>query len=158
MSHTYAPLHRLTMRRRGFTAVELMLVVIVIGTLAAFGFPRVARELRRSRANQASAAVATDIEVAFSLAARQRKPVTVSYDAGTKELRVADRATGAVLRRRPLGADTEWKIDQVTTTGLPATIFPSGLANASFTVNLTSGSFTRRVTSTRVGLTRVFTP
>jgi prepilin-type N-terminal cleavage/methylation domain-containing protein len=147
-----------TTRRRGFTAVELMIVVIIIGVLAAFGFPRVARELRRSRANQASSVVAADIEVAFSVAARQRKPVTVSYVTGSKELLIADRATGSVIRRRPLGTGTEWNIDQVTTTGLPAAIFPSGVANGSFTIDLTSGTFTRRVTSTRVGLTRVYTP
>ncbi len=144
--------------RRGFSAVELMIVLVMIGMLAAFGFPRVARELRRSRANQAASVVAADLEVAFSMAARQRKPVTVSYVTASKEIRIADRASGTVIRSRPLGAGTEWNIDQVTTSGLPATIFPSGIANAAFTIDLTSGSFTRRVSSTRVGLTRVFAP
>jgi hypothetical protein len=32
------------------------------------------------------------------------------------------------------------------------------VASGSFTIDLMSGSFTRRVTSTRVGLTRVYTP
>ena len=145
-------------RRRGFTAVELMIVVVLMGVIAAFGFPRVAREIRRSRANQASSVVAADVEVAFSLAGRQRKPVTLSYVSSSKELQIADRATGTIVRRRPLGSGSEWNVDAVTTTGLPVTIFPSGVASGSFTIDLTSGSFTRRVTSTRVGLTRVYTP
>jgi type II secretory pathway pseudopilin PulG len=135
-----------------------MIVVVIIGVLAAFGFPRVAREIRRARANQASAIVAADVEVAFSMAGRQRKPVTLSYVSASKELQIADRATGTVIRRRPLGTGTEWNMDQVTTSGLPVTIFPSGVASGAFTIDLISGSSTRRVSSTRVGLTRVFTP
>ena len=144
--------------RDGFTAVELMIVVVLIGALAAFGFPRVAREIRRSRVNQAASVVAADVEVAFTLAGRQRKPVTLSYVSSSKELQIADRATGTIVRRRPLGSASEWNVGAVTTTGLPLTIFPSGVASGSFTIDLTSGSFTRRVTSTRVGLTRVYTP
>ena len=144
--------------RDGFTAIELVIVVVMIGALAAFGFPRVAREIRRSRANQAASIVAADLEVAFTAAGRQRRPVTVSYSTATKQLQIADRSTSTVIRRRPLGSDSEWNLDQVTTTGLPVTIFPSGVASGPFTIDLTSGTFTRRVSSTRVGLTRVYTP
>ena len=151
-------LRAMPVRRDGFTAIELVIVVVMIGALAAFGFPRVAREIRRSRANQAASIVAADLEVAFTAAGRQRRPVTISYSTATKQLQIADRSTSTVIRRRPLGSDSEWNLDQVTTTGLPVTIFPSGVASGSFTIDLTSGTFTRRVSSTRVGLTRVYTP
>jgi Tfp pilus assembly protein FimT len=131
---------------------------VIIGTLAAFGYPRLSREIRRARANQASAVVAADIEVAFTTAARQRRPVDVAYSSASKELQISDRVSGTVLRRRPLGSGTEWNIEQITASGLPVTIFPTGVATGAFTLDFTSGGFTRRVTSTRVGLTRVFTP
>jgi prepilin-type N-terminal cleavage/methylation domain-containing protein len=156
-SRMYRFVARRPLRRDGFTAIELVIVMVMIGALTAFGFPRVAREIRRSRANQAASIVASDIEVAFTAAARERRPVTVSYSSSTKQLQVADRLTSTVIRRRPLGSDSEWNLE-VTTTGLPITIFPSGVASGSFTIDLTSGTFTRRVTSTRVGLTRVYTP
>ena len=155
MQHTTP---RATTRRAGFTAVELIIVIVMISMLAAFGYPRVAREIRRSRVNQAATIVAADIEVAFSLAGRQRKPVTVSYNTSTKTLQIADRATSTVIRNRPLGTGTEWNLDGASASGLPITIFPTGTASGSFTIDLTSGTFTRRVTVTRVGLTRVFTP
>jgi type II secretory pathway pseudopilin PulG len=137
----------------------LAIVVVMMGALAAFGYPRVARQIRQSRANQAATIVAGDIEIAFTAAGRERKPVTISYSNTTKKLVVAERATPTnVLRNRELGTNSEWNLDAVTVTGLPVTIFPNGVASGSFTIDLVSGPFTRRVTTTRVGLTRVFTP
>jgi type II secretory pathway pseudopilin PulG len=140
--------------------VELMIVLVMLGIMAAFAYPRLAREIRRSRANQAATLVAADIEVAFSLAGRERRPVTVTYASASKELQIADRASGTstIVRRRPLGSASEWNLDNVTTSGLPITIFPSGVASGAFSIDLISGSSTRRVSSTRVGLTRVYTP
>jgi type II secretory pathway pseudopilin PulG len=139
-----------------------MIVVVMMGALAAFGYPRVSRQIRQSRANQAATIVAADVEVAFTAAGRERKPVTISYSSATKKLVVAERATaplvGTVLRNRELGSNSEWNLDAVNVTGLPVTIFPNGVASGSFTIDLVSGPFTRRVTTTRVGLTRVFTP
>ena len=144
--------------RRGFSAVELIIALVMVGIIAAFGYPRVAREIRRSRVNQAATLVAADLEVAFSLAGRERRPVTVAYVSASKELQIADRKLGTIVRRRPLGSATEWNLDNVTTSGLPITIFPSGVASGAFSIDLISGSSMRRVSSTRVGLTRVYTP
>src|SRR5512138_3492585 len=82
--------------RRGVTMVESVIVIVVMGTMLSIGLPRMNEGVRQRRVIAASNALNSDIPGAFSLAARQRKPVSLSYDAASGEVRVIDRATGAI--------------------------------------------------------------
>ncbi len=144
--------------RRGLTLVELMLLISVLGIVAAMSLPKVNQLLRQNRAISASVAVASDVEGAFSLAARERKPVRLTYDAPSEELRLADRAAGTIYRHRPLGATSEFKLDAVDLSPPTVDFFPNGLASSAFTITLTDGKFARQVVVTRTGLTRTVVP
>ena len=139
--------------RGGFTAIELMIVVVVIGIMAAAVMPRISRIVADQRIRSLQSAVASDLEVAFALAQRRHMPVTITYSTSTKVLTITDRVSNTVLKTRYLGQNAN-----LSTTGVTfapsggITIFPMGLATAACTVTVTNGAFTRRVAVTRAGL------
>ena len=152
-----APEWSTTFRNRsGVTLVEWMTVIVILGTLFAIALPKVSNDIRQRRVISAAGALNADIPVAFSMAARQRKPVTLSYDAASGEMRVTDRAfPESVYVRRPLRNTSEYMLDVVTMAPSSVQIFPNGVSSSAFTITLANGSFTRRLTVARTGFSRV---
>lgn len=142
--------------RRGFTVVESIIVVVVLGTMLSIGLPRMNQGVRQRRVIGAASAISADIPVAFALAARQRKPVTLTYDAASGELRVTDRANpDSIYVRRALRGTSDYMLDAVTMTPASVQIFPNGVSSSPFTIQLANGSFVRQLTVSRTGFNRV---
>lgn len=139
--------------RRAFSAIELLIVVVIIGLMAAAAMPRIGTVVAQERMRKLQLLVANDIELAFELAQREHKPVTITYSTSTKIMTVTDRAAGTVLASRYLGQSAELSTTAVTFSPSGGiTIFPMGLASAALTVSVSNGSFTRTVSATRAGL------
>ncbi|HZI29293.1 MAG TPA: GspH/FimT family pseudopilin [Gemmatimonadaceae bacterium] len=142
--------------RRGFTVVESVIVVVVLGTMLSIGLPRMNHGIRQRRVIGAASALSADIPAAFAVAARQRKPVTLTYDAASGEVRVTDRTNPATIyHSRALRGTSEYMLDAVTMTPASVEIFPNGVSSAAFTIQLTNGSFVRQLTVSRTGFSRV---
>lgn len=140
-------------KRGGFTTIELILVVIIVGLMAAAVMPRISRVVAQQRIRSLQDAVGADLEQAFSLSMRERKPVTVTYNSGTKFMAITDRATNTVLKQRYLGQSQTLSTTAVTFTPSGGiTIFPTGLATEALTIRLTNGDYTRTVSATRAGM------
>lgn len=145
-----------TLRNRsGVTLVEWMTVIVILGTMFAIALPRLSDDMRQRRVIGAAGALNADIPAAFSLAARQRKPVTLSYDAASGEVRVTDSATDSIYVRRPLGNTSEYMLDAVTMTPSSVQIFPNGVSSSAFTITLANGTFVRQLSVARTGFSRV---
>lgn len=140
---------------RGYTMIELALVISIAGLIAAIALPTFARGLRGSRASAAATVVQADLELAFSYAARQRRPVRVNWNAASMTYTVADRSTGTVFVTRRLGSTGDYTLSEVSFSANPVDIFPGGVASGALTITLTGGSSTRTVMMTRAGLVRL---
>jgi type IV fimbrial biogenesis protein FimT len=126
--HGSAALHRTSAfirgKTRGFTLLELMLVVVMIGIVVALGIPSIAAQMRDRRTNQAAHEVSLLYRQARSVAMGRGTAVVVRF-------RAASRGSIEVLAAK--------NTDVQSCLGLPA---PSCNANVWDTANTVSvGSF-----------------
>jgi prepilin-type N-terminal cleavage/methylation domain-containing protein len=142
--------------RRGFTLIETILVIVIIGLILRTALPSFSRVLRVGRVNRAAQVVSADLDRAFATAARQRKPVRITWVNASMQYTLTDRATGKVLLTQGIGVtNSSFDVLQVTFSVSPLDVFPGGFASSALTVTLTELDYTRHVTMTRAGLSLV---
>jgi len=141
--------------RAGLTLTELMLVIAILGIVAAAAFRPAYRSILHARVNRAATVVAGDLENALTLAARARTPVRLTFYGTTKRYTISRRSSGTVLLTRVLGTDTEYRLGSLSSSATHIDIFPNGIASSGLTVTVESGGYSRQVLMTRVGRVRV---
>ena len=142
--------------RMGFTIFELLVVVVILGVLATIMGPATSRIVRHNRVNRAATVIASDLQNAFAVAARQREPVRIQADAATRSYQFIDRKTGNVLRIRTFYGDTsEYRLTSLVFTPAIVDVFPNGISSTAVTVDLANGDYTKQITASTAGFIRV---
>jgi prepilin-type N-terminal cleavage/methylation domain-containing protein len=142
--------------RPGFSMIELIAVTAIIAILAMASGPAMSRIVRHSRANKAASIIASDLQNAFAVAARQRQPVRIVADEATKSYQFTDRKTGAVLRIRTFYGDTsEYRLTQLRFQPATVDVYPSGVSSAPIVIDLANGDYARRITASSAGFIRL---
>jgi prepilin-type N-terminal cleavage/methylation domain-containing protein len=136
---------------RGFTMIELLIVIIIFSTVAVAVFPKVHVFTTHSRVNQAAMVVAQDMAQAVTDAQRQRKPVRIARGADMVSITISDRASGTVLSTRSLGATDPYALDSVSFSVTPVDVFPNGFTSSALTITLWDEQYSRQVTMSRAG-------
>jgi prepilin-type N-terminal cleavage/methylation domain-containing protein len=140
-------------QRRGFSILELITALVLIGVLASISAGKVRDVMTQQRLYRASNILQTNVEAAWSLAARNRRPIEITWDSTKLLMRVTDRAGTTNFRRTALGQDPY---------GLPAgavafskpslEVYPDGLANDTLLITLSKYGVTKKIWVSRAGL------
>jgi type II secretory pathway pseudopilin PulG len=138
--------------------VEMGLTLVIIAIMAAMMVPKIGRVMQATRVNRTAAIVAGDLEQAFTLAGRFRRPMRISCTCGTGTYTVADLNGGTVRLTRRLGQDAD--LGSITLAfELPVAgvvdVFPSGVSTQLLRVRITSGISTKAVTLSTAGHVRI---
>jgi Tfp pilus assembly protein FimT len=141
--------------------LELLVVFIVFALVVKISIRSVGDTLRRDRASKAASILGSDIEQAFSIAARQRMPVLMVLDRSNKTFSIIDRAsTTTIYRQRSFKKTAEYGVDTLYANRDTIVIMPNGLATNSWdlTLRITSSggvAYTKSVSVSTGGMVRV---
>jgi Tfp pilus assembly protein FimT len=142
--------------RFGFSVIELIAIVAILGIMAAIAGPAMSRIVRHQRVNRATTLIASDLQNAFATAARSREPVRVQADNVNRSYQFVDRKSGTVLRIRTFYGDTsEYKLSQLTFTPATLDVFPNGVSSSKLTIDLANGDYSKQITASTAGFVRI---
>ena len=139
----------------GHTLAELMVATMVLGIILSIVISRTGTAIQHARVNRAARVVTMDLRLAFSLAARQRRPVRVTYIADQRVYTFIDARNGTVFHTRDLGAGSDFELTSMEVSAPTFEIAPSGFASTGLTLVVEAGDFSRTITMMRGGLVRI---
>ena len=138
--------------------LELLLVVVIGGMMAKLSRGRIHDLMSQQRVNHAATAVQNDLEAAFQIAARNRRPVQIEWNAATQQLAIKGRS-GTYYRKINLGQQAYgFAAGAVTVSTTPLDVYPNGMAASDLTITLTSNGFSKRLQMSQAGLVHVMQP
>lgn len=144
--------------RRGVTLVEVGIVMIIMGLIAAMTIPRIGRGIASRELDRISQTMIVDLRAAGQLAVRHRRPVRFQA-VGSTGYEVVDKATPTrSYIKRNFGGATR---GNATFGTLPSIDFyPNGIVGSTssitfpVTLSVTVNGSSRQVTVSRVGFVR----
>jgi len=146
--------------RSGFSILELTVTLILIGIIMAVAGTRVSAVMTQQRVTRAANMIQTDLETAFTLAARNRAPMAIQYTPATMVFTVANRTASTVYKRTNFkDSRFGFRSGEVTASSNAIEVYPNGFASdtISILISATRGgkTYQKRVRMSRAGLVKV---
>ena len=145
--------------RAGYTIVELMIVTTVLSVVTLMSAGRIAEYMNDRNAAAAASIVRSDLQQAFSIAARNRRPVRVSFSAADTALTITDRGNTVTYVRRGFGNGSGFMLRPSdvsfctsTCTNAYVDVFPNGWSSDTVRVTIGKNKYARGLHMSRAGL------
>lgn len=145
--------------RAGFTLIEMLIVTSLLGVIALLSTGQISNYVRERNVSAAAATVRNDLQQAFAIAARNRRPVRVSFATADTALRITNRENTVTYVRRGLGAGSGFMLGPSdvafcasTCSAATVDVFPNGWASDTLTVTISKGPYSRGIRMSRSGL------
>lgn len=145
----------------GFTLVEVLITCTLIGIVALMTIPRFATIEGEQNVSRASQAVANDLQVAVSIAQRDRQPIRIRWKTDSLRLTITNRAMTTTYRQLQIGGSNGFSLKSSQIAVYPTSnyveVYPNGLASDSIAITFTASTgYSKRVRMTRAGLVQTF--
>ena len=146
--------------RRGFSLMEMLIVVILVGIIMSVAGVRVSGMMTQQRVIRAASTIQTQLETAFALAGRNREPMKIVFATSASAITVkttnrAGTTTFTTTDLKALGLSN----GNVTASSNSIEVFPSGFAsdtlNIQVLVSRGGATYKRVVRMTRAGQVKV---
>jgi prepilin-type N-terminal cleavage/methylation domain-containing protein len=143
--------------RPGFTLLELIVVIFMLGVAGSMVLPRMSNMILQSRVQRAAQMLQTDDQQAFAIAGRNRQPIRLTWSSSSMQLQVTDRGATKVFRSTGLGDNSGFGFTKsdVTISKSSLQIFPNGLAEDTLYIKLAKSGYSRVIRVSRAGLVRL---
>ena len=127
--------------------------MLIMGVMAQLSMGRVHALMSQQRVVHATNAIRNDLEAAFQIAARNRKPVQIKWDANTQQFIIGDRSGSMFYRKTNLGREAYgFQKDDVTVSQTPLQVYPNGLAAGELVITINSQGVKKTIKMSRAGL------
>lgn len=143
--------------RRGFSLIEMLIVVVVMGILITISAGAIGRQIARDRVMRSANVVQALVEEASQMAVRRNSPVNIELSGNA--LQIIDRdaggpGVGAVIKQRSFGPENDLRATVAISPAAGITIFPNGRADAALQVTVSGSGLTQVVSRTTTGIVR----
>jgi prepilin-type N-terminal cleavage/methylation domain-containing protein len=158
MKLTHSPYSTLR-PRAGYTMVEMMIATTVISVISVMSAGRISSYVQERNVSAAAMTVRSELQQAFAIAARNRRPVRVSFASSDTALLLTDREQTVTYVSRSLGNGSGFMIRPgdvafcaSSCTSASIDVFPNGWASDTLTITISKGSYSRGIHVSRSGL------
>ena len=145
--------------RAGFSMIELIVVLVIVGITIGISAGRIHAMIIHERLVRAATAVQNDLEAAFAIATRNRRPTRIVWNGDDMQLSVVEHDWSKTYRHTGLGRDPYGlKKSNVSTSYSFVDVFPNGMADHPLSIWFNINKTKRTVEMSRTGMVKICVP